>query len=306
MKKIKWFFIGIMWLTSLSISDAQVNCYASLDTNEIKLGQKLTLKIALTFPKNGNCIKKPEFKADSIWEVKQSQNWTITKDDYQTTLQTIYELNGWETGEFTIPAFDFEVIYQNRPKSTCSTTPMVVNILKPKEIADPVDIKGIVKEPNTWRDYMSFFIAIGFFGFLALVVYFIYKKRKEKRAIPVFQEAKLPPYALAMKRMEELQSKKYLDENLQKDYTTDLTYLWREYIENRYNLPALESTSEELLVLLKKNKLDSKNLDAYKSMLRSSDFIKFANQQTTIEELNSHMEIIANFIETTKPEETIQ
>jgi hypothetical protein len=41
-------------------------------------------------------------------------------------------------------------------------------------------------------------------------------------------------------------------------------------------------------------------------MLRSSDFIKFANQQTTIEELNSHMEIIANFIETTKPEETIQ
>ncbi len=304
MKKLQWLLVLIGCFLGILSVKAQVNCFATLDTNEIKIGQPLILRIAVTFPKNGNCTEKPEFKADSTWEVKQTQTWTTTKDQYQTTLQTTYLLTGWEAGKFVIPSFDFEVIYQNRPKSICATSPLNVEIKAPKDIADPVDIKGIVKEPNTWRDYISYLVGIGALLFLALIGIWIYKYRQSKKEIPILQETKLPPYELAMKRIEALKSMAYLEANQQKEFSTDLTYLWREYIENRYSLPALESTSDELFTLLKKNKLDTENLESYKSMLRTTDFIKFANQNTTIEVLQSHMKLIMHFIETTKPDET--
>jgi hypothetical protein len=301
-KKIIFFLI----LFNVGNLLAQVNCTAIIDTNVVKIGMPLNLKIAISFPKEATCSFKPTLKSDSTFEVGIVNDWQKETNEFQITLQSNYSLTFWESGEIDLPSYVFEVVYKNKPKTTCNTDPIHIKITNPKEINEPIDIKDIEREPKTWRDYMIYFIALAVLGVL-LFLLFLYLKFKKKKAEKLQEEVpKLPPYELAMLRLDELESKKYLEDNLQKEFITDLTFLWRAYLEDRYQIPALESTSDELKILFKKNKnipIDSKDLIPF---LKNSDLIKFANRTIEPAVLNDYLDFVKNFIEKTKPINTEQ
>jgi hypothetical protein len=61
-----------------------------------------------------------------------------------------------------------------------------------------------------------------------------------------------------------------------KEYHSQLTYIIREYLENRYHIPALESTSLEILRDLKNHITEAEIIKSTDDILNIADWVKFA------------------------------
>ena len=84
-------------------------------------------------------------------------------------------------------------------------------------------------------------------------------------------------------------------------YYTDLSEIVREYIENRFNVPALEQTTIEIISSIQhKSEINSEQKAALKDLLQLSDMVKFAKFKTLANENSKMYESALNFIEVTK------
>lgn len=66
-------------------------------------------------------------------------------------------------------------------------------------------------------------------------------------------EKPLLPHELALQKLVALQQQKLWQKGDVKPYQSELTFIIREYLENRFNIQALESTTDEIVQNLPKS-----------------------------------------------------
>jgi hypothetical protein len=71
----------------------------------------------------------------------------------------------------------------------------------------------------------------------------------------------------------------------------------RQYYESLYNLPALESTSRELLSMLKNGSIDKNLMADTRAVLQEADMVKFAKFTPTQKQADRALEKAYNFLE---------
>ena len=76
--------------------------------------------------------------------------------------------------------------------------------------------------------------------------------------------------------LEALQQKKLWEQDRTKDYYIELTDILRSYIEERYGIPALEQTTDELLAGLRLSSMPTAPREQLAQLLRLADMVKFA------------------------------
>lgn len=142
-------------------------------------------------------------------------------------------------------------------------------------------------------------VAVTIIGVL-IYVFFVQKKN----GTGIFTRRRpLPPYQLAIKKLHQLKGKRLIENGLAKQFYTEVTDIWRQYLHGRFNIPAMEMTSRQILKELRHNKdtrLSELDLDR---LLEISDFVKFAAMSPTREEMSSAYDTILRFVEATKPAE---
>ena len=142
------------------------------------------------------------------------------------------------------------------------------------------DIKNIIqvdKPIGNWWIYVLILIAIGGIGYL--VYYFIKKKQAEpKPEIVIFTS----PIEKATTLLLQLETKELWQKGEIKDYYSELTDIARNYIEEEIKIPAMESTTSELIEGLrnaarqKKLKLSNETVENLEKVLKQADLVKFA------------------------------
>ena len=113
-------------------------------------------------------------------------------------------------------------------------------------------------------------------------------------------------FELANEKLENLNS---LDPNSQiefKEYYTILIDIFREYLESQIKIPAMESTSKELILRINLLR-DSGNYNFEKSkisklenLFTKSDLVKFAKSLPTKSDIKNDLDIISDFIDDTE------
>jgi hypothetical protein len=81
---------------------------------------------------------------------------------------------------------------------------------------------------------------------------------------------------LALKKLRVLAQKALWRSGAVKEHCAELTFILREYLEKRYEVPALESTSEELLSRLKSTDFPMELRPDLENILAQADLAKFA------------------------------
>ena len=124
--------------------------------------------------------------------------------------------------------------------------------------------------------------ALAFIAVIAIVVWYIRKRKKQE---PVFQlkpRVRLLPHELALQELEKLRVKKLWQEGKVKEYHSELTEILRKYVENHFHIPALELTSAELTEnLLNDTGCPRVALDKLGDILIMADLVKFAKAKPT-------------------------
>ena len=95
----------------------------------------------------------------------------------------------------------------------------------------------------------------------------------------------LPPFEEAIQKFHELDEKLLWQNNQVKEYYSELTEIIRGFIERELKVPALESTTDELIETLTDFN-DSESISTTKEtikklrdLLREADFVKFAKSK---------------------------
>ena len=169
-------------------------------------------------------------------------------------------------------------------------------------------IKAIQREPFTFQDFKKYLWWL--IAALLIVGLILYLRSRKKT--PEEIEAAIPPYELALLRLKELDAKELWQKNKIKQYYVELTEIVRTYIERELNIPALESTTDELIETVTDFNSSSalnipeETISKLNSLLKDADLVKFAKFKPLINEIELHRQDARVVIDTMKPKMTVE
>jgi len=248
---------------------------AELDTTNIRIGEQFEYKITVQdtanviFPKLENLVGVEiveDTKMDTI------KNQLIKK----------YILTSFDSGAYYIP--QQQIFIKQRLHLTDSLLIKVATVAVDTTKQKMFPIKSLQSEPYVFDDYKKYvWYAVIALLLIGLIVYLAFKKNKEETEEPLIPA--LPPFEEAIQKFHELDEKLLWQNNQIKEYYSELTGIIRGFIERELKVPALESTTDELIDTLT-DFYDSSSISTTKEtikklrdLLREADFVKFAKSK---------------------------
>ena len=248
----------------------------SIDTTRNKIGAefKITLKTSVTnkdkvvFPKAKNFGALEVINSYKIDTVKTNDKWELIKQ---------YGVTQFDTGRFTIPRI--AVLINGKPSFSDSLKVEVFNVkvdtLKQK-MYDVKDVAQVETSSNWWKYLLVILLLVG----IAALAYWLIKKyqNRPQEEEPIYTS----PIEKATSLLQQLETKELWQKGEVKGYYSELTDIVRNYIEEEIEIPAMESTTSELITELrrvanqKKLKLSKETLVNLEKVLMQADLVKFA------------------------------
>lgn len=269
----------------------------AIDTANIKIGEHIQYKISVL--KKGTVIF-PKLQLDSLGKVEVVESLPV--DTLKDTYEKKYVLTSFDSGRYTIPKQ--QVLINNKAFFTDSLLVSVATVKVDTLKQQMFPIKAIKSEPKTFDDYkpMLWWIIL-ILVLIATALYFIFRK-KEKIEVPIVVVA---PIQEALQRLKELDQKQLLQQNKIKIYYTELTDIVRTYIEKDIYIPALESTTNELIETINdfnessKLGISKETIQQLKEVLESADMVKFAKSKPIVDEIKVHRNLAERILQNLKP-----
>ncbi|MFT4753204.1 MAG: hypothetical protein ACI85Q_000742 [Salibacteraceae bacterium] len=170
-----------------------------------------------------------------------------------------------------------------------------------------IDIVEPIELPMNWKEYIQAYyhyalIAIGIIMALAILAYLL--GSSPKRTDDTISKIVIPAHVTALERLAQLQSESLWQMGAVKAYHIQVSDIVREYIENRFEIPVKESTTDEIKHLLKITRMEKSLRAEIIESLRISDLVKFAKSIPVAEENESCLATAYKLVESTKMEET--
>ena len=273
MKKILLYF-----LFSTAVFAQQKQVTTSIDTTKNKIGAefKITLKT------NVDTLSKvvfPNVKNFGPLEVIISYPIdTIRKNDRYELVKK-YGLTQFDSGRYVIPSV--KILINKKEYLSDSINVEVANVQVDTLKQKMYDIKDIVpaNESSDWWKYLLVLLVIAGIG---AFIYWYIKKRQTKK---IEEEIYKTPIEKATSLLNSLEKKELWQQGEVKAYYSELTDIVRNYIEEAIEIPAMESTTSELIEGLKlasqkkKMKLSQETIDNLFVVLKQADLVKFAKSK---------------------------
>ncbi|MCW3122529.1 MAG: hypothetical protein JWQ38_2021, partial [Flavipsychrobacter sp.] len=235
-------------------------------------------------------------------EVVERGKIDTMKQGSMVTYRQRITLTGFDSGLFKVPSFPIAIIPNTGTPYTAMTDSF--NLLVQTVAVDTTKgfkgIKGIIYVQSNWRDYIWYIVG-GAAILLAAIILTIYFVRRKKEPKPVQEGPQETLQEKTLRQLTELEAKQLWQKKQVKEYYVELTDIVRSYIEQRFNTPAMELTTDELLY---KAQL-LKEMQPYHSplsiILQTADLAKFAKAQPLPEEHVGAMDMAKQFVATSKP-----
>jgi hypothetical protein len=307
LKKIKPVLFLLM-LSFFSTNAQEVTVIAKLDTNSILIGDQVKFHLIVEHPIK-TTIDFP-LLADTLGEkieiVEKQKIDTVVSATHSNLVERLtLTITSYDSGYFIIRPLAFIVNKDSSRKHETEALLLEVHTLSVDTTQAIKDIKGPLDTPFTLKEAIPYIIG----GLLAILIILlvVYLVRKYKKK-PVVVEEKviiIPPHLVALNKLEELKQKKLWQQGLVKEYHSELSEIIRNYIELRFNLPALEQTSDEIVKSFRSVGIEEENKGKLKQLLFLADLVKFAKEQPVAAENELSFNNAFDFVNNTKPFEAI-
>ena len=232
-------------MTAQQSTNARVNARAELSRAEITIGDQVWLEVNLSVPPANQVAALPEGYINGLpgIELIEANALNTIAETPELLLQQRFLVTSFDSGYISIPPLPY--IYQ-RPDGTVDTAftndlVMQVRTLPVGEDDELRPIKPIIEEPINIYDLWPIFMAaiLGLIGFIA------YRNFKaSKRVVP--PPPPTPADLQALNELKALEQKELWQKNETKQYYSELTRIFREYLTARFNVPAMEMTSRQI------------------------------------------------------------
>lgn len=270
--------ILVCFVSSLSLCAQEIS--NTVDTTNIRIGEQIIYKINIKTDSLGT-IRFPESKDFLPFEVINESKLDTNSLDKKYIISKQFALTHFDSGVFYIPAPKIQFL--NREVRLDSFRIKINSVVIDTTKQGLYGIKPIMKS-KTQVDFLYWLYVI---LALSLIAFFIYYRNQ---IFSFFKIHKLEveyftPYEKAIKELSEIKKLRY-DSNIDvKNYYSNLTFVVRNFLNQKIINNALECTTKELIIrlnLLKSSKkynlsnLTIKNID---NIFSRADLVKFAKYE---------------------------
>lgn len=269
----------LLILLSTVIFAQQKRVVTSIDTTKNKIGAefKLTLKTSVdTLSK----VVFPNLKNIGALEVIRSYPIDTVKNNDRYELIKKYGLTQFDSGKYTIPSI--KIFINSKPFMTDSLLVEVANVQVDTLKQKMYDIKDIVAVNTPMSKCWKYLLIIALLVVIGALVYWYVKKHQKKK---IEEEVYKTPIEKATSLLNTLEQKELWQKGEVKAYYSELTDIARNYIEEAIEIPAMESTTSELIMGLraasvkKKMTLSQETIENLERVLKQADLVKFAKSK---------------------------
>jgi hypothetical protein len=287
----------ILILSSYLTFSQSIRAKAELDSSRILIGDQVNYNIEVEYPA-GLQVKMTDpvdSLAPSVEIVEKQATDTVRESGGINKIKRSYLITSFDSGAHMIPPFVVTFLNNGSIDSikTNSVFLEVYNLPKIDSLINalkaPIDIKAPYKAPIIFKEVAPLLMGILLAAGLIFLILYALKRRKENR--PLFlipQKPKEPAHIIALRELDRIKEEKVWQQGKTKQYYSEVTDVLREYIMNRYGIPAMEQTSDETITSFTKQKYlpDEKTFDNLKRILFNADLVKFAKYEPLPDENN--------------------
>jgi len=272
-RAIKLIFLLYLVIFQVASLLAQATATASIEPERIETGDTFRLRVLVS----GTGVEPGQVDFGP---------WTG-----QLPAKNILRHSGWHrTGaqwvqNFTLITFDSATLdlpplnVRLHLGETVQTNPLRLNVVPTAAEADintMAAIRDIDRSPIQWTNYWPWALAAA----ILLILVRRFLRPKKAKPIPVIVAAPAPApapvHAEALRKITLLEQKRLWEKDQIKEHYAELSLIVREYLEKRYHIAALESTTTEIEKLLKTTEFPKELNLAIKDLLAKADLAKYA------------------------------
>lgn len=274
-----------------------------LDTNAMLIGDQIKLTLTITGEK-GKQILFPHFCDTCLlgFEIVNRSGIDTTMEENKMELTQNLTLTSFEEGNYAFSPISFYDIDSVLLAQTLETY-LQVKTIEVDTLLPIKDIKKPLPVPITWKEILFYGgISLGVAAVLAGIVLLIrYLTRKKKPITLMKEKSKVPAHILALEALNKLWQKKLCASGYIKEHYSELSDIIRIYIENRWEVSAMEMVSSEIIDSLKNFDIQSLQMKKLEQMLYMADMVKFAKAHPLPDENSLHYQNMVEFVKTTSP-----
>ena len=216
-----------------------------------------------------------------------------------------YKLQADIAGTYIIPSL--AVSYAEDKGTKELKTPQIFIEVKstlkegPDAPKDIVEIKPLEQVPYNWKPYIWAGSAAAALIALGAAAFFYYQRHKQKA-----EEIIKPAHLIALEAIEKLKSEHLVEKGIVREHYFRLSDIFRHYIENRFSIPAVEQTTQELLpAIMGLTEMNTAAKSGVREFLCHSDMVKFAKYLPPQDEVATNEQKVVKLIEDTKGDEFV-
>jgi len=299
--------LGIVFLMLLGCvlgANAQISIAVDVDQDSLFFGDVVTFTYKINLPAGAIVesidfspykeIENLAFQMDTVnmeeiidFDILGSTGYPITNDELEVTIPSGQEVitQGTVTGRilslggFTAPEPKIitKQVYQTLPLERA------LIMVRSKGVTDTInENKDIIREETSWTDYLPFLL--GLLGVLGVIIGGITFARRMSSKRDFEDSAKKivlkPAHLVAKEQLAKLEQQQLWQNDQEKEYHTQLTKIVRQYIERRYEIPAMEMTTNQLSRAMADKSVDQSISSRFSEILQIADKVKFAKGVT--------------------------
>ena len=308
MNKLIYILFVLLGFTQLQAQTYSVESIAN--TNSILIGEQINITLKTSYRVDEGEVKitfPPLY--DTINEfveiVQKSAIDTVIpdkNDPYAFVQQQNITITSFDSGYYAIPPF--KVIINT---DTLETEPILIEVqtMEVDTTKAIFDIKQPISEPFSLVDWLKdnwwWMVAILVLGIgIFFLVKYLKNRKPEEEPEEIIPD--IPIHVIALEKLEKVKTEKLWQEGKIKAYHSHISEILREYIENRYQVNALEETTSEILHGLRLQNISPELMNKLTQTLTLADLVKFAKEQPLANENEMSITHAIAFVNATKIE----
>jgi hypothetical protein len=291
----------LLLVTAAAAAPTDVEVAARVDRTEITVGDVVRYEVTVTYPAAGK-IELPSVRGNvGRFEVQGYQVTPGTAADGRVTATHALTLASFTLGEDTLPPQRVE--YRAAGDTTALVLYTPATFVNVRRVSPPngeiADITGPEKMPGAFPWGLAALVAAA----LAFWAYRAWRKKHPKK-IPAAARPPLPPYEEALERLRALEQAALPSQGQGREFAFSLSEIMRGYIGARFEIDAMESTTDELLQRAAALPLGAEQQAWLRSFTGDLDMVKYATGALAEAEAARQIEAARDFLHATKPAPT--
>ncbi len=287
----------------------QITSVVQVSKDSVLIGDKIALTILIKYPKDVeiqgldfsgyDMILNQKYALDTVnqeqyadisildvgtWKglsgdqmVGESKLNPVLKGDHYQIENTI-SIAIYNEGDFRIP--NPKLLFDSPEDIVASASPMIRVFLPEQLQTDTLSInpiKDIMIEKANWTDYQwILYILVGLLVIGALIYWLKHRKHKPEDKVVIEEAIIIPAHEKALTALNALNKAELWQNGRIKEYQSGLTDIIRTYLEDRYQVKALEMTTDEISRALENTDFEPKYKADLREILQVADLVKFA------------------------------